>query len=38
MNVAWGFYLAVLITTALVLLMLLDLVRRTGRHTVPAPG
>ncbi|MEU7617224.1 hypothetical protein AB0M91_25265 [Micromonospora rifamycinica] len=38
MNVAWGFYLAVLITTALVLLMLLDLVRRTGRRAAPVPG
>ncbi|WFE63771.1 hypothetical protein [Micromonospora sp. WMMD714] len=37
-NVTWGFYIAVFVTTALVLLMLLDIVRRTGRRAVPVPG
>ncbi|KWV30356.1 hypothetical protein [Micromonospora rifamycinica] len=37
-NVTWGFYIAVFVTTALVALMLLDIVRRTGRRTAPTPG
>ncbi|QDY06322.1 hypothetical protein FJK98_03350 [Micromonospora sp. HM134] len=37
-NVAWGFYLAVFIMMALVLLMLLDVVRRADRHAAAIAG
>ncbi|WP_431923757.1 hypothetical protein [Micromonospora wenchangensis] len=37
-NVAWGFYLAVFIMMALVLLMLLDIVRRADRHAAAIAG
>ncbi|MEU1607928.1 hypothetical protein [Micromonospora matsumotoense] len=37
-NVTWGFYIAVLITMALVAFMLLDIVRRTDRHAAAIAG
>ncbi|SCF49881.1 hypothetical protein GA0070216_1406 [Micromonospora matsumotoense] len=37
-NVTWGFFIAVFITMALVLLMLLDIVRRTDRRAAAIAG
>ncbi|MGC5661140.1 hypothetical protein ACN261_12180 [Micromonospora sp. WMMD723] len=37
-NVAWGFYLAVFLMMALVLLMLQDVVRRADRHAAAVTG
>ncbi|MFY1626454.1 hypothetical protein ACN268_25155 [Micromonospora sp. WMMD735] len=37
-NVAWGFYLAVFLMMALVLLLLQDVVRRADRHAAAVTG